>query len=128
MAKMLVIDDDPIITQMCKAYFTAKGHTVTVALDGKEGLEKYKKGIFDIVITDLMMPTVHGFRVIDEIKLSSRGDKTAVILLSADKDEPNLKNYKRKKFQDDTINKPFDIPVLERMVAKLLEEFADQSK
>lgn len=124
MGNLLVIDDDPTITQMCKAYFTVKGHSVSVAKDGREGLDKFKKGNFDLVITDLMMPEVHGFKVIDDIKMSDRGKKTAVILLSADKDEPDLKRYKRQEFQDETITKPFDIPALERMINRLLEHFA----
>jgi two-component system chemotaxis response regulator CheY len=126
MSRLLVIDDDPTITQMCKAYFTVKGHQVATAVNGRDGLAKFSAGEFDLVITDLMMPQVHGFRVIDDIKSSDRGDDVPVILLSADKDDPELRAYRRKKYQDETISKPFDIPALERMVNRLLEKFADK--
>ena len=121
MSHLLVIDDDPIILQMCKMYFASKGHEVTVARDGKEGLKKWRSGSYDLVITDLMMPDVHGFAVIDEIKLSEKGAFTPVLLLTADKDDPDLKKYERRRHQDDTLAKPFDIPVLEKKINALLE-------
>jgi two-component system, OmpR family, response regulator len=123
MSHLLFIDDDPIIRQVCRAYFSSKGYTVTVAKGGKDGLEKFKRGEFDLVVTDLMMPDRHGFEVIDLIKQSSRGPKTPIILLSADIDDPDMKSYERKAFQDDTLSKPFDMPDLEKMIADLLEEF-----
>ena len=102
MSRILVIDDDPTMTQLSKAYFTSKGHSVVIARNGKEGLQKFKNQPFDIVITDLMMPGVHGFQVIDAIKKSKVGPKTPIILLTADQNEPELDKYERRAFQDDT--------------------------
>jgi CheY-like chemotaxis protein len=127
MSQILVIDDDPTIRQMCKAYFTVKGHVVTLAKDGKEGLDKFKGGRFDVVITALMMPGVHGFQVIDYVKKSPRGKSTAVLLLTADKDDPELQGYDRHAFQDDTLTKPFDMPILERKVQDLLVELQNRA-
>jgi len=124
MSRMLVIDDDPSIVQMLRAYFTAKGHNVTVARGGKEGIAKYNSGVFDIVLTDLMMPDVIGFQVIDAVKTSKNGARTAVILVTADKDDPDVSSYKRLEEQDATVVKPFDIPALERKVNSLLKAYA----
>ncbi len=124
MSRMLIIDDDPVIRKMGQAYFTAKGHNVITAKDGKEGVERFAHGEYDIVITDLMMPNVHGFKVIDYIKLSPKGKNTPVILLTADIKEPELDAYDRKAFEDDYVAKPFDIPVLEAKVKHVLKEFA----
>jgi len=119
MSRILVIDDDPVIRQMGKAYFTAKGHEVVTAVDGKDGINKYNSEEFDIVITDLMMPNVHGFEVIDYIKKKGRG--TPVILLTADRKEPTLDKYPRQAWEDDFITKPFDIPNLEKKVNEILK-------
>lgn len=124
MSHLLFIDDDPIIRQICKAYFSSKGYTVTVAKGGREGLEKFKIGEYDLVVTDLMMPNCHGFEVIDLIKQSTRGLKTPIILLSADVNDPDMKKYERHAYQDDTLRKPFDMPELEEKIADLLDEFA----
>jgi DNA-binding response OmpR family regulator len=125
MKRILVIDDDSMIRQLCKAYFTAKGHTVEVSENGKKGMARFSKEDFDLVITDLMMDNGHGFEVIDFIKLTDKGARTPVILLSADKDQADLESYERRRFQDDTLSKPFDMPVLEAKVNSLFEEFAD---
>lgn len=127
MPKLLFIDDDPIMRKLCKAYFTAKGHRIEVAGDGKEGLEKFSKDKYDLVITDLMMPNVHGFEVIDAIKKSKRGESTPVLLLTSDAKEPSLQRYDRQYAQDDTLTKPFDIPVLEKRINQLLQEYKDRT-
>ena len=126
MSRFLVIDDDPMICQMCSAYFGSKGHQVITARDGKEGIEKFEKADYDLIITDLMMPKRHGYEVIDLVKTSSKGEKVPVILLTADAHEPDLELYNRRKFQDDTLTKPFDIPMLEHKVNDLLQEFAER--
>ncbi|MCB1153033.1 MAG: response regulator [Deltaproteobacteria bacterium] len=126
MSSILLIDDDPIIRKMGQSYFTAKGHSVMVAKDGREGLSHFKRHNFDLVITDLMMPDVHGFMVIDAVKGSSKGATTPVILLTADIKEPELQSYERKAFADEHVAKPFDIPTLEEKVNALLAEFGDR--
>lgn len=128
MGKFLVIDDDPIILQITSAFFKAKGHQVVTARDGKEGIHKFETDRFDLVITDLMMPKTHGYQVIDHIKKTQKGKLTPVILLTADQNEPELDQYDRNKFQDDTLTKPFDIPILEKMVNDLMDEFEDRRK
>lgn len=126
MSHLLVIDDDPIILRLCQTYFAAKGHQVTTATDGRDGVEKFEKGEFDLVITDLMMPYQHGFEVIDKIKLSARGAQTPVILLTADKKESELEKYERHRYEDDALTKPFDMYQLEKIIGDLLEEFAEK--
>lgn len=126
MPTMLVIDDDPIIRKMVQAYFGAKGFTVTSAKDGKEGVDRFKTGPYDIVITDLMMPEMHGYQVIDIIKSTKRGKNTPTILLTADRNEPELDQYDRHGFEDDYLAKPFDIPILEAKVRDVLKEFRER--
>jgi len=126
MSRLLIIDDDPLICQMCSAYFSSKGHQVVTAKDGKDGLDKFSRHDFDLVVTDLMMPRRHGYEVIDAIKLSNKGETTPIVLLTADAHEPDLEAYNRRKFQDDTLTKPFDIPMLEHKISDLLREFADR--
>lgn len=126
MSRILFIDDDPVILQICSAYFGAKGHKITVARDGADGFKKFSIGGFDLVVTDLMMPNKHGYQLIDAIKHTANGEKTPIILLTADKDEPELEKYERHHFQDDTLSKPFDMPILDRKINDLLQEFAER--
>ena len=123
MSRFLIIDDDPIICQIFKSYFSSKGNYVETAKDGRDGVAKFKASKFDLVVTDLMMPVVHGFEVIDTIKSSFGGNDNPIpiILLTADKEEPNLKRYPRRHQQDDTLEKPFDMPDLEKKIKFLLK-------
>jgi two-component system response regulator VanR len=126
MSHFLVIDDDPIILKLCKTYFAAKGHQVTTAIDGRDGIQKFEKGDYDLVITDLMMPYQHGYEVIDKIKLSSRGAQMPIILLTADRNEPDLEKYERHRFEDDALTKPFDMYQLEKIIGDVLDEVANR--
>jgi two-component system OmpR family response regulator len=128
MNRMLMIDDDPMIVTMVNAYFTAKGFQVTTAKSGVEGLKKFESGAHDVVVTDLMMANGNGYEVIDGVKLSAKGKNTPVILLTADKDEPDLQNFRHQRSPDKTMTKPFDMPALERMVRAVLEDFAGKTK
>ncbi len=125
MIKILIIDDDPMIRLITSQYFESLGHEVTDANNGKDGIELFQKGKFDIVITDLMMSKMHGFEVIDMIRSLPGGNDIPIILLTADKDEPELQHYIRKGIQDDTLVKPFDVPVLERMIDSLIRNSPD---
>lgn len=78
--RILVIDDDPCVCEVVARYLQADRHSVVLAANGKEGLKKFCKGGFDLVITDRAMPTVSGDQVAAEIKRLSPA--TPVILLT----------------------------------------------
>src|SRR3989344_6960172 len=65
---MLVVDDDDALCIALKAKFGEKGYEVTVAKDGEEAIKLLREKDFSVVVTDLHMPNVDGFEVIDQIK------------------------------------------------------------
>ena len=65
---ILVVDDDDALCTALKAKFGEKGYEVTVAKDGEEALKLLREHDFSVVVTDLHMPNVDGFEVIDQIK------------------------------------------------------------
>jgi len=64
MARILVIDDDAQMRELLGEALKAAGHEVFVAADGKEGVNLYRNGPTDIVITDLYMPNQDGLETI----------------------------------------------------------------
>ncbi len=66
--RLLVVDDDTIFRHMLIEILESEGYEITPARDGKEGLENFKKGTFDLVITDIRMPRMNGFQLAQEIK------------------------------------------------------------
>lgn len=66
--RVLVIDDEPMVRELLAEYLTADGHVVESATNGREGLEKFHAGVFDLVITDRAMPEMNGEEVARAIK------------------------------------------------------------
>jgi len=81
MAIILVVDDEKAVVEMVSCALNRRGHKVETAGDGKEAIEKFDKGCFDVVITDLNMPFVNGHGLLAHIRQSRRG-QTPVIAIS----------------------------------------------
>ncbi len=72
MCTVLVIDDDESILIMLRQALTNFGYKVETASGGKEGINKFDHGVFDIVITDIHMPDIDGNDVAIHIRNSHR--------------------------------------------------------
>jgi DNA-binding response OmpR family regulator len=81
MGSILVIEDEKGILGLIEAALIRFGHQVETAEDGKEGIRKFDRGRFDMVITDIVMPEVNGEGVLDHIRRSSRR-RTPIIGMS----------------------------------------------
>jgi DNA-binding response OmpR family regulator len=78
--RILVIDDDSLLSQSLSNALQSDGHEVTLAAGGQEGIDKFQPGHFDVVITDLGMPYVDGRQVARAIRSSSPA--TPIIMLT----------------------------------------------
>jgi PAS domain S-box-containing protein len=58
--RILVVEDEPVVRKVITDQLTADGHTVDSATNGAEGLEKFRAGWFDVVVTDRAMPEMGG--------------------------------------------------------------------
>lgn len=82
MAKILIIEDDPLIMQLYEAAFTFDGHEVATAADGEEGLTKVSAWQPTIVLLDVMMPKKNGFEVLDAMKQDQATKQIPVVMLT----------------------------------------------
>ena len=82
MAKILVVEDDPLISRMYQKIFGFEGFDVEMAGDGEEGWEKVKTIKPTIVLLDIMMPKMNGLQVLDKMKLDPDTKKIPVIMLT----------------------------------------------
>jgi DNA-binding response OmpR family regulator len=82
-ARVLVVDDDPVIQKLLKVNFEMEGYEVLSAADGAEGLDQAKSGNPDVIILDVMMPKMNGLEVLAALKADTDTDTIPVILLSA---------------------------------------------
>ena len=82
MQKILIIEDDPFLSEMYAAKFNQAGFEVGVAADGQEGLEKIEKERPDLILLDIVLPKADGFDVLEKIKKNEELEKIPVILLT----------------------------------------------
>jgi len=82
-AKILLIDDDPVLVEATKAVLESKNYKVSVAYDGDEGLEKVKSVNPDLIILDIIMPTQDGFSVCEQIKGDPQFSNIPVIIMTS---------------------------------------------
>jgi len=68
MAKILVLDDELSILLMIKKMLEKAGHEVSLALNGKEGMELFERSRPDLLITDIIMPEKEGLETIFELR------------------------------------------------------------
>ncbi|HEY5674810.1 MAG TPA: sigma-54 dependent transcriptional regulator [Malonomonas sp.] len=68
-SKVLVIDDEAVIREGLRQTLVQEGYQVELAANGKIGLDKLQKEQFDIVISDLKMPAMHGIEVLKTIRI-----------------------------------------------------------
>ena len=68
MARILLIEDNHDLRTMLAEHLTLAGHTVIEAGDGREGLDLFRRGGADLVITDIVMPETEGLAVLMELR------------------------------------------------------------
>ena len=102
---ILLAEDDFDFGSLLKQYLEMTGYTVVWAKNGEEGLELFKKGIFDICVLDVMMPKKDGFTLAEEI-IEINPEIPFVFLTARKMKEDKLKGLKLG--ADDYIVKPFE--------------------
>ena len=82
MAKVLIIEDDPLVSRMYQTVFKFEGFDVEMARNGMEGLKKAKDIKPTIVLLDVMMPKMTGIEVLEQMKGDESLKKVPVIMLT----------------------------------------------
>src|SRR4051794_1329786 len=115
--KLLLVDDDATLSAALRRGLTAEGFSVELAADGPDGLWRAREGGYDLVLLDIMLPGLNGYRVCAELRRS--GVRTPILMLTAkdgDLDEAEALDTGA----DDYLRKPFSFPVLVARIHALL--------
>lgn len=83
MAKILLVEDDNNLREIYEARLQAEGYTIVSAMDGEEALVVAKKEKPDLIISDVMMPRVSGFEMLDILRNTDGLKEVKVIMLTA---------------------------------------------
>ncbi len=121
--RVLVIDDEAPIRLLCRVNLEAEGMDVLEAADGPSGLEKARDEIPDVVLLDVMMPGLDGWRVAEELLDDSRTETIPIIFLTA---RAELRDRARGIDLGgvDYVTKPFNPVELAPLVRGLLDRVA----
>jgi DNA-binding response OmpR family regulator len=101
--RVLVVDDEPIVTEVVQRYLMREGFQVDVAADGVAGLKRAREGTPDLVVLDLMLPELDGLEVCRQL----RGESSVPIIMLTAKGEDGDKILGLGLGADDYLTKPF---------------------
>ena len=116
--KLLIIDDAEEILTALTNFFTQKKYNVVSAANGLDGLKhiESKDADFDLIITDLVLPSISGVAIISIVKKKFPG--TPIIAITGWGEHPE--SLAKEAHADYVLEKPFKLPELEQLVRKLL--------
>lgn len=125
--KILVVDDEPSVVQIVTYALGRKGYQVMQAFDGQQALDAVATDPPDLVVLDLMMPNVDGWKVYETLKTEDRyRDIKVVVLTGVGEFENQLKTLEFG--VDEYITKPFKAAEVADAVAATLSTDSEQRR
>lgn len=106
--KILIVDDDPMLSELIGYNLEGEGYTIVRAQDGREGLAKFETEQPDLVILDVSMPKLNGWEVCERIRAVS--DTPVMMLTAQGREEDIVRGLDLG--ADDYLTKPFQVRVL----------------
>jgi DNA-binding response OmpR family regulator len=107
-AKILIVDDDPVILKLLTATLNKYEYSVSTAVNGRLGLEMVADDPPDLVLLDIQMPEVDGFATLEGIKSDPALARVPVVMLTSISSDRDTKIRCLELGADDFLTKPFD--------------------
>ncbi|MBI5203560.1 MAG: response regulator transcription factor [Nitrospirae bacterium] len=124
--KILVVDDEPDLAELVSYNLGKEGFEVSSASDGEEALKKIRKGNFNLVILDLMLPGIQGMELCRILRNDPKTKRLPIIMLTA-KGEDVDKILGLEMGADDYIAKPFSPRELVARVKAVLRRSGEKT-
>ncbi|OGB90525.1 hypothetical protein A2625_03150 [candidate division WOR-1 bacterium RIFCSPHIGHO2_01_FULL_53_15] len=118
--KILVVDDEPDVASLLTLMLKAQGYDVITAGDGQAALEKARGANPDLILLDVMLPRLDGYKVARMLKFDENYSHIPIIMLTAKIQEKD-KEIGLEMGANDYVTKPFDTAAL---LAKIRERLA----
>ena len=117
--KILVVDDEPEILEMIESRLSANGYQVFTAKDGIEGIDRLYEVMPDLVLLDVLMPRVDGFKTLELLRKYQSTSKIPIVMITAKGESDNVLKAKELKATDYLV-KPFKAEQLLEIVKRHL--------
>jgi len=118
--KLLLVDDESDLVQLVCLRLNTAGYEVAVAYDGQEALDRVKQSRPDLIILDLMLPKMDGYKVCRLLKFDERYQKIPVLIFTARAQAEDIK-LAMDCGADAYLTKPFEARVLLAKIKELLD-------
>ena len=116
---ILIIEDEPDISELIEYSLTQSGYSIIVSDNGEKGIEVTRKHSPDLILLDLMLPGINGIDVCRILKNDKDTSDVSIIMLTAlGQEEDIIKGLETG--ADDYVTKPFSFPVLEARIQSVL--------
>jgi DNA-binding response OmpR family regulator len=119
---ILIAEDQPDSRQLLEDIlerFQAYGVKILTAADGKEAYDKAKENHPDLILLDVMMPSMSGFEVCEKLKEDPTMQETYIIMVSA-KTQPEDRKIAAVAGADEYVTKPYDMALIVERVQSIL--------
>lgn len=118
--RILFIEDEIDLARLVGFRLEEEGYEVSVAYDGQEGLAKAQEGHPDLILLDLMLPKMNGYKICALLKSDPAYSKIPIIIFTARAQQAD-RNMSKKVGADAYITKPFEADELINAIEKLLK-------
>jgi len=118
--RLLLVEDDPSIREIATLGLEQAGFRVTASGDGRDALVRFRQGTFELVVLDIMLPSLDGLEVCREIRKDSQAP---IVMLSA-RGELHDIVVGLELGADDYVTKPFELPELVARIKAVLRRSA----
>ncbi|MCG6889804.1 MAG: response regulator transcription factor [Gammaproteobacteria bacterium] len=122
--KILLVEDNRDLALNITEYFENKNYTIDYAADGPTGLNLLLGETYDVVVLDVMLPGMDGFRLCEQMREHNNIEVPVIMLTARDREQDKLKGFSVG--ADDYLIKPFSLPELEARLHALVRR-ASQS-
>jgi CheY-like chemotaxis protein len=120
MAKIMVVDDEESLRELVKAIFSTENYDIIEASSGQECLDKLKTEKPDLILMDMMMPTMSGRETTEKIRQNPATKDLKIVFLTVARFSETGKSTLENLHVLDYITKPFDNEDLIQRVKKLI--------
>ncbi len=118
--RILVVDDEEDLGRILKFALLAAGHEVIVAMDGAEGLRQAREGAPDLILLDLMLPKIDGYKVCRMLKFDEKYRHIPIVILSA-RTQQEDKDMAIQTGADLFVTKPYNLEEILQTIDKMLQ-------
>ena len=119
--KILVVDDEPDLVETVRFPLEMEGYQVLVSYNGEDGLNQARRENPDLIILDLMLPKLDGYKVCRLLKFDERYKHIPILMLTAKAQEKD-RILGKETGADEYMTKPFDIDKLLEKVKLFLQQ------